>query len=105
MPSVCMKNTCKQNAYDLVAWEFLFCAMEVMNFPELFIQWIKHYVSTPKFSILINGVLHGYFEGAKGLRHGDPISSFLFLNCNGPYIVPPQYICIYTQITIRFGKN
>ncbi|GJR19962.1 RNA-directed DNA polymerase, eukaryota, reverse transcriptase zinc-binding domain protein [Tanacetum coccineum] len=35
-------------------------------------------ISTPKFTICINGERIGYFKGGSGLRQGDPISSYLF---------------------------
>lgn len=46
---------------DSVEWNFLFDMMSVMEFPMQFIRWVRNCVITPMFSMVINGVLEGFF--------------------------------------------
>lgn len=66
-------------AYDNLSWEFLLKVLSAIDLPERFIGWIKECVTTPSYSIALNGELQGFFPGKKGLRQGDPISSLLFV--------------------------
>nr|GEX06109.1 hypothetical protein [Tanacetum cinerariifolium] len=48
------------------------------GFHDRMIMWIMECVTTTSYSISINGNLHGYFQGKRGLRQGDPLSRYLF---------------------------
>ncbi|KAG9449628.1 hypothetical protein H6P81_009593 [Aristolochia fimbriata] len=67
-----------EKAFDKVNWAFLDDVMVRMGFPTKWRTWIQGCISSPKFSILINGTPKGYFTSSRGLRQGDPISPLLF---------------------------
>ncbi|KAL0300489.1 UNVERIFIED_CONTAM: Retrovirus-related Pol polyprotein from type-2 retrotransposable element R2DM [Sesamum calycinum] len=77
----CTINVDLRKAFDSVSWTFLSQVLHGYGFPPIFIAWIMECVSTSSFSVALNGSLHGFFAGKKGLRQGDPMSPGLFLLC------------------------
>ncbi|GJY93449.1 putative RNA-directed DNA polymerase [Tanacetum coccineum] len=67
-----------QKAYDTVDWEFLHEVLHGFGFHARMIAWIMECVTTTSYSICVNGSLHGYFRGKRGLRQGDPLSPYLY---------------------------
>lgn len=78
-PKSCMVKVDIRKAFDTVCWDFVLKVLEAQNFPPIFCAWIKECISSPRFSISINGELAGFFPGQQGLRQGDHISPYLFI--------------------------
>lgn len=68
-----------RKAFDTVRWSFVVQILKAMYFPQPFVNLIWQCVSTPFFSISINGEISTPFKGERSLRKGDPISPYLFV--------------------------
>lgn len=54
-----------KKAYDSVNWDFLFEALSMFGFPDRMIEWIKECVTTPSYSVIVNGESHGFLKGKR----------------------------------------
>ena len=68
-----------EKAFDSINWQFLLKVMQCMGFGPKWGRWIWWCISTARFSVLINGVLMGFFPSSRSLRQGDLISPYLFM--------------------------
>ena len=55
-------------AYERVEWQFLQRIMEKMGFPALWMERVMSCVTTPSFSILVNGKPYGMVHPSRGIR-------------------------------------
>ncbi|GKE06123.1 putative RNA-directed DNA polymerase, eukaryota, reverse transcriptase zinc-binding domain protein [Tanacetum coccineum] len=67
-----------QKAYDSVEWSFLRDFLNRFGFHSTMIKWIMECITSTSFLINVTGDLRGFFKGKRGLRQGDPLSSYLF---------------------------
>ncbi|WJZ84256.1 hypothetical protein VitviT2T_003869 [Vitis vinifera] len=67
-----------EKTYDHVDWGFLDHVLERKGFSLKWRSWIRGCLSSSSFAILVNGNAKGWVKASRGLRQGDPLSSFLF---------------------------
>ncbi|MCH90331.1 RNA-directed DNA polymerase (Reverse transcriptase), partial [Trifolium medium] len=64
-------------AFDTIDWQFLLKVLQAFGFSSTFCNWIHTILKSAKLSISINGKQEGFFDCARGVRQGDPLSPLL----------------------------
>ena len=64
----CLMKIDISKAFDSVQWVFVLKSLRVLGFPERFVHWIQLCITSPSFSVQVNGDLAGYFQSSRGLR-------------------------------------
>ena len=78
-PPRCALKIDLMKAYDSIRWGCILDILYAMGTPLTLMRCIKACITTPMFSRCVNGELTGFIASKKGVRQGDPLSSFLFL--------------------------
>ncbi|GKB26087.1 RNA-directed DNA polymerase, eukaryota [Tanacetum coccineum] len=68
-----------EKAFDSVRWDYLDGVLNNFGFGVKWRGWIQACLSLAMGSILVNGSPSSEFKFHKGLKHGDPLSPFLFI--------------------------
>lgn len=95
-PKMCIKIDLHKT-YDRTYREFICYMLHVMSFPTSFIDLIYACISSPTFSVLIEGIPHGFIQSNRGLRQGDPLSPYLFC-------IAVEYFTLAMEDAILHGK-
>ncbi|XP_027157143.1 uncharacterized protein LOC113758529 [Coffea eugenioides] len=66
-------------AYDRMIWPFLVKVLRAFGFGEHWIDMVWRIIFNVCFSVIINGLLCGFFKSTRGLCQGDPLSPALFI--------------------------
>jgi hypothetical protein len=68
-----------EKAYNHVNWKFLIYMLQRCGFSGRWRNWMYSYISTARFSILINGCPNGFFLSSRGLIKRIPYLRFFLL--------------------------
>ncbi|XP_059064798.1 uncharacterized mitochondrial protein AtMg01250-like [Cryptomeria japonica] len=66
-------------AYDRVKWGFLRKVILTFGFSLEWVEWIWSCVTSPSFSVLLNGEPSKLFGASRGLCQDDPLSPYLLI--------------------------
>ena len=70
-----------EKAFDSISHIFLLRVLNAFGFGPKFCKWVKILYTKAQSCIFNGGISTGYFNVERGVRQGDPLSSYLFILC------------------------
>lgn len=93
-------------AFDRVEWNFIVAALSRKGLHGHFINLVHACISSPTFLVVINGQPFATFHGERGIRHGCPLSPYLFvLAINELFIALQEAMSANSFAGITLGPN
>jgi hypothetical protein len=93
-------------AFDRLEWDFIVAALERKGLHGHFINLIHSCVSSPTFSVVINGQPFQKFRGSRGIRQGCPLSPYLFVLAINELSIALQHAMSQSCLAgIKLGQN
>ena len=71
-PPRCALKVDITKAYDTISWSCIIEVLSRMGTPTYIMRCIRACITSPSFSVAVNGELAGFFASKRGLRQGDP---------------------------------
>ena len=78
-PPRCALKVDIKKAFDTISCSCILGILSSMGTPTLLLKCIKACITTPTFSVSVNGELAGFIACKRGLRQWDPLSPLLFI--------------------------
>jgi len=90
-----------QKAFDSVDHDYLIKILEIYNFPQTYITWVKTIYSKLEASVLVNGYNTSKFMIEQSVKQGDALSCALFILAIEPLLIRIQNNPNIKPITIK----
>ena len=66
-------------AFDKLSWNYIHKMLLAFGFNATWTRWVMNLITSPSFSVLLNGSPSSPFRPSRGIRQGDPLSPFIFV--------------------------